>query len=189
MIAAPVQCDVDGIPKGSHYVRVPPIEGRLVGRHERPSNRSTTRPYRESALYIERSGLTDQLAALHWNSNAIEPAAGADGLRTCGAIPRDLRCVRTRKHRRKLARRSLGISRVITTRPSKGERFGGILDTRVAGREVAEVHLRATADNLRAACQPQLTRTLASVSEGWSGYGNRNRLTRFSKSVVARDFW
>jgi hypothetical protein len=23
MIAAPVQCDVDGIPKGSHYVRVP----------------------------------------------------------------------------------------------------------------------------------------------------------------------
>jgi len=27
MIAAPVQCDVDGIPKGSHYVSVPPIEG------------------------------------------------------------------------------------------------------------------------------------------------------------------
>jgi hypothetical protein len=26
MIAAPVQCDVDGIPKGSHYVRVPPWE-------------------------------------------------------------------------------------------------------------------------------------------------------------------
>src|SRR6266850_5610073 len=25
MIAAPVQCDVDGIPKGSHYVRIPPI--------------------------------------------------------------------------------------------------------------------------------------------------------------------
>jgi hypothetical protein len=25
MIAAPVQCDVDGIPKGSHYVRVPPM--------------------------------------------------------------------------------------------------------------------------------------------------------------------
>jgi hypothetical protein len=23
MIAAPVQCDVDGIPKGSHYVRIP----------------------------------------------------------------------------------------------------------------------------------------------------------------------
>ena len=23
MIAAPVQCDIDGIPKGSHYVRVP----------------------------------------------------------------------------------------------------------------------------------------------------------------------
>jgi hypothetical protein len=23
MIAAPVQCDVDGIPKGSHYVRPP----------------------------------------------------------------------------------------------------------------------------------------------------------------------
>ena len=27
MIAAPVQCDVDGIPKGSHYVRVPPSLG------------------------------------------------------------------------------------------------------------------------------------------------------------------
>ena len=25
MIAAPVQCDVDGIPKGAHYVRIPPI--------------------------------------------------------------------------------------------------------------------------------------------------------------------
>src|SRR4029453_15650120 len=25
MIAAPVQCDVDGIPKGSHSVRVPPM--------------------------------------------------------------------------------------------------------------------------------------------------------------------
>jgi hypothetical protein len=25
MIAAPVQCDVDGIPKGSHYARVPPM--------------------------------------------------------------------------------------------------------------------------------------------------------------------
>src|ERR1700722_7386715 len=25
MIAAPVQCDVDGIPKGSHYGRVPPM--------------------------------------------------------------------------------------------------------------------------------------------------------------------
>src|SRR5439155_1299552 len=25
MIAAPIQCDVDGIPKGSHYVRVPPM--------------------------------------------------------------------------------------------------------------------------------------------------------------------
>ena len=27
MIAAPVQCDVDGIPKGSHYVRVPIVLG------------------------------------------------------------------------------------------------------------------------------------------------------------------
>jgi hypothetical protein len=25
MIAAPVQCDVDGIPKGSHCARVPPM--------------------------------------------------------------------------------------------------------------------------------------------------------------------
>jgi hypothetical protein len=29
MIAAPVQCDVDGIPKGSHCVSVSPIEARL----------------------------------------------------------------------------------------------------------------------------------------------------------------
>jgi len=28
MIAAPVQCDVDGIPKRSHYVRVPIAIGR-----------------------------------------------------------------------------------------------------------------------------------------------------------------
>jgi hypothetical protein len=27
MIAAPVQCDVDGIPKGSHYARVTPMVG------------------------------------------------------------------------------------------------------------------------------------------------------------------
>jgi len=26
MIAAPVQRDVDGIPKGAHYVRIPPME-------------------------------------------------------------------------------------------------------------------------------------------------------------------
>jgi hypothetical protein len=46
MIAAPVQCDVDGIPKGSHYVRVPIAIGRPNGlrfsgspseRSERPS--------------------------------------------------------------------------------------------------------------------------------------------------------
>ena len=29
MIAAPVQCDVDKIPKGSHCVSVPPIKVRL----------------------------------------------------------------------------------------------------------------------------------------------------------------
>jgi hypothetical protein len=28
MIAAAVQCDVDGIPKGSHYVKVPIAIGR-----------------------------------------------------------------------------------------------------------------------------------------------------------------
>jgi hypothetical protein len=30
MIAAAVQCDIDGIPKGSHYVSVPPIRVRLA---------------------------------------------------------------------------------------------------------------------------------------------------------------
>jgi hypothetical protein len=29
MIAAPIQCDVDGIPKGSHCVSVSPIKVRL----------------------------------------------------------------------------------------------------------------------------------------------------------------
>jgi hypothetical protein len=36
MIAAPVQCDVDGVPKGSHFARVPPMgytgDGAAVGR-------------------------------------------------------------------------------------------------------------------------------------------------------------
>jgi hypothetical protein len=39
MIAAPVQCDVDGIPKWSHYVSVPPIKVRLdsaIGRRSVP---------------------------------------------------------------------------------------------------------------------------------------------------------
>jgi hypothetical protein len=30
MIAAPVQCDVDGIPKGSHCVSISPIKVRLL---------------------------------------------------------------------------------------------------------------------------------------------------------------
>ncbi len=38
MIAAPVQCDVDGIPKGSHYARVPPM--REPSKEWRPSLRS-----------------------------------------------------------------------------------------------------------------------------------------------------
>src|ERR1700719_1851979 len=33
MIAAPVQCDVDGIPKGSHYASVPPMEYARRERH------------------------------------------------------------------------------------------------------------------------------------------------------------
>src|SRR5712692_4929723 len=40
MIAAPVQCDVDGIPKGSHYVSVSTIKVRLrsflINGHGRP---------------------------------------------------------------------------------------------------------------------------------------------------------
>jgi hypothetical protein len=30
MIAAPVQCDVDGIPEGSHCASVPPIKAKLA---------------------------------------------------------------------------------------------------------------------------------------------------------------
>src|SRR4030081_1784983 len=33
MIAAPVQCDVDGVSKGSHFARVPPIKGRTGHGH------------------------------------------------------------------------------------------------------------------------------------------------------------
>ncbi len=40
MIAAPVQCDVDGIPKGSHYASLPPM-GRLA-RLARFSTRGAT---------------------------------------------------------------------------------------------------------------------------------------------------
>jgi hypothetical protein len=40
MIAAPVQCDVDGIPKGSHYISVSTIKVRLrsfvINGHGRP---------------------------------------------------------------------------------------------------------------------------------------------------------
>jgi hypothetical protein len=38
MIAAPVQCDVDGIPKGSHYVKYPPNDqsGRFSDDHTWP---------------------------------------------------------------------------------------------------------------------------------------------------------
>ena len=46
MIATPVQCDVDGIPKGSHYVRVPialgrpnvQVQGRAADRRSVPCN-------------------------------------------------------------------------------------------------------------------------------------------------------
>jgi hypothetical protein len=31
MIAAPVQCDVDGIPKGSHHITVSTIKVRSIG--------------------------------------------------------------------------------------------------------------------------------------------------------------
>ena len=39
MIAAPVQCDVDGIPKGSHYASVPPMG---YARRERDAKRLLT---------------------------------------------------------------------------------------------------------------------------------------------------
>src|SRR5512143_92899 len=42
MIAAPVQCDVDGIPKGAHYVRVPPM-GRLATMPFTPADRLLVR--------------------------------------------------------------------------------------------------------------------------------------------------
>jgi integrase len=36
MIAAPVQCDVDGIPKGSHFARVPPVMRAWIESGVRP---------------------------------------------------------------------------------------------------------------------------------------------------------
>jgi hypothetical protein len=35
MITAPVQCDVDGVPKGSHFARVPPSDPGRVNIFER----------------------------------------------------------------------------------------------------------------------------------------------------------
>src|SRR6266705_1987997 len=39
MIAAPVQCDVDGVPKGSHYITVSTIKDALVGQFCCPDGR------------------------------------------------------------------------------------------------------------------------------------------------------
>src|SRR6266446_2126366 len=44
MIAAPVQCDVDGVPKGSHYISVSTIKVRLGSTRPVPS--STEQPAR-----------------------------------------------------------------------------------------------------------------------------------------------
>jgi len=42
MIAAPVQCDVDGIPKGAHHVRIPPM-GYLATMPFTPTDRLLVR--------------------------------------------------------------------------------------------------------------------------------------------------
>jgi len=55
MIAAPVQCDVDGIPKGSHYVRVP----MAIGCPHNPS--SATRP--TGRVNCDRSAMAGFAAA------------------------------------------------------------------------------------------------------------------------------
>jgi hypothetical protein len=47
-------------------------------------------------------------------------------------------------------------------------------DDRVKKDRRSTFALRATADNLRVACQPKLMGTLASVSEGWCGSGDSN---------------
>ena len=53
VIAAPVQCDVDGIPKGSHYVRVPIATGLSNAGDNLPDN-SKRRPF--TGLLHRRAG-------------------------------------------------------------------------------------------------------------------------------------
>ncbi len=57
-----------------------------------------------------------------------------------------------------------------TERAAKGERseLVGVI------RTMMSAFAKATADNLRLACQPKLTRALASVSEGWCGREDLN---------------
>jgi len=55
MIAAPVQRDVDGIPKGSHYVRVPIAIGR-------PNETELSHRQRRALLYSQLSPLNPQLS-------------------------------------------------------------------------------------------------------------------------------
>src|SRR5439155_9353552 len=52
MIAAPVQCDVDGIPKGSHYVRVP----IAIGRPNEPATAAEAKPRRRASELSDRLG-------------------------------------------------------------------------------------------------------------------------------------
>jgi len=59
MIAAPVQRDVDGIPKGSHYVRVPIAIGR-------PNEKELSHRWqRRALLYSQLSTLNSQLSTLN----------------------------------------------------------------------------------------------------------------------------
>jgi hypothetical protein len=52
MIAAPVQCDVDGVPKGSHFAKLPPmgVNGRALRSSARPYLRKRRRGQRSDRL-------------------------------------------------------------------------------------------------------------------------------------------
>jgi hypothetical protein len=44
MIAAPVQCDVDGVPKGPHFARVPPTLDRITNPGDTTNDTLRLRP-------------------------------------------------------------------------------------------------------------------------------------------------
>jgi hypothetical protein len=80
VIAAPVQCDVDGVPKGSHYVRVPIAMGRPNAGSQRPGGEQREPPVRWTALLDTWPRRSKDL---------VDPKIDIAGLRCLSAFPQE----------------------------------------------------------------------------------------------------